>query len=66
MVSTGVGLANIRDRLVQAYGENQRFTIASGDEGGLVVTIEIPFEAREPAPPPARPVHLALNPAMAR
>jgi sensor histidine kinase YesM len=24
-VSTGVGLANIRDRLAQAYGENQRF-----------------------------------------
>jgi len=40
--------------------------ITSGDEGGLVVTIELPFEARAPAPPPARSVHLALNPAVAR
>ena len=65
-VSTGLGLANIRDRLGQAYGENQRFMITSGDEGGLVVTIELPFEAREPASPPARSVHPALNPAVAR
>ena len=65
-VSTGLGLANIRDRLGQAYGENQRFMITSGDEGGLVVTIELPFEAREPASPPAQSVHPALNPAVAR
>jgi sensor histidine kinase YesM len=65
-VSTGVGLANIRDRLVQAYGEHQRFDIATGAEGGLVVTIELPFEARPPVPTPARSVHPALNPAMAR
>jgi sensor histidine kinase YesM len=48
--STGVGLANIRDRLVQAYGDHQRFGIASGAEGGVIVTIELPFEAREPVP----------------
>jgi sensor histidine kinase YesM len=63
--STGVGLANIRDRLAQAYGEHQRFDIASGAEGGLIVTIELPFEAREPATPPTRSVQQALNPAMA-
>jgi sensor histidine kinase YesM len=64
-VSTGVGLANIRDRLGQAYGDRQRFDIASGPEGGLVVTIELPFEAREPVASPARSVQPALNPAVA-
>ena len=48
--STGVGLANIRDRLAQAYGENQRFEISNRPEGGFAVVIELPFEAREPAP----------------
>lgn len=47
--STGVGLANIRDRLAQAYGENQRFEISNSPEGGFSVVIELPFEAREPA-----------------
>ena len=52
-VSTGVGLANIRDRLAQAYGEEQRFDIQDAPEGGFAVVIELPFEAREvsiPAP----------------
>ena len=44
MVSTGVGLPNIRDRLAQAYGDQHRFEIRTPDEGGFVVTIEIPFE----------------------
>lgn len=48
--STRVGLANIRDRLAQAYGENQRFDIANGADGGFSVVIELPFEAREPVP----------------
>ena len=61
--STGVGLANIRDRLAQAYGEQHRFTIAPGEECGLAVTIELPFEPR-PAPL-AKTVHPAANPAMA-
>jgi two-component system LytT family sensor kinase len=44
-----VGLANIRDRLAQAYGEHHRFEIADSDDpgGGLEVVIEIPFEERE-------------------
>ncbi|HWU02464.1 MAG TPA: histidine kinase [Novosphingobium sp.] len=46
-VSTGVGLANIRDRLVQAYGANHRFETYEPPEGGFAVTIEIPFERRE-------------------
>jgi two-component system LytT family sensor kinase len=42
--STGVGLANIRDRLVQAYGPRQRFDAQPGPAGGFTVSIEIPFE----------------------
>ncbi len=45
--STRVGLANIRDRLAQAYGENQRFEIGERPGGGFQVVIELPFEARE-------------------
>jgi sensor histidine kinase YesM len=43
-VSTGVGLANIRDRLAQAYGEDHRFQIDNPPEGGFTVVIEIPYE----------------------
>jgi len=46
-VSTGVGLANIRDRLQQAYGEDHRFEIRNPPEGGFTVIIEIPHEAAE-------------------
>jgi len=49
MVSTGVGLANIRDRLGQAYGDDHRFEIRNPAEGGFTVIIEIPYE---PAPRP--------------
>ncbi|WCT74371.1 histidine kinase [Sphingomonas naphthae] len=42
--STGVGLPNIRDRLAQAYGADQRFDAQARAEGGFVVTIEIPFQ----------------------
>jgi len=48
--STGVGLANIRDRLAQAYGDNHRFDTHSDIRGGFRVVIEIPYqvEAKEP------------------
>ncbi|MBU6266460.1 MAG: histidine kinase [Sphingomonadales bacterium] len=46
-VSTGVGLANIRDRLAQAYGTRHRFDIVEPPEGGFSVIIEIPFERRQ-------------------
>lgn len=53
-VSTGVGLANIRNRLIQAYGENQRFETASQPGGGFTVLIEIPYvPVAPPAPAPA-------------
>ena len=43
-VSTGVGLANIRDRLAQAYGDDHLFEIRTPDDGGFTVVIEIPHE----------------------
>ncbi|QUL37211.1 sensor histidine kinase [Erythrobacter sp. JK5] len=63
-VSTGVGLANIRNRLMQAYGEDQVFETRSEPGGGFTVLIEIPYErasesasepepGREAAAPPA-------------
>ncbi|NCP12861.1 MAG: sensor histidine kinase [Sphingomonadales bacterium] len=42
-VSTGVGLANIRNRLAQAYGERHLFETRSEAGGGFTVLIEIPF-----------------------
>jgi sensor histidine kinase YesM len=42
--STGVGLANIRDRLGQAYGSDQRFDTETNRNGGFSVTIEIPYQ----------------------
>ncbi|MEY4237549.1 MAG: hypothetical protein RL339_150 [Pseudomonadota bacterium] len=59
-VSTGVGLANIRDRLAQAYGEMHRFETMEPPEGGFAVLIELPFERREPAAVPAAPRSPAL------
>jgi sensor histidine kinase YesM len=52
-VSTGVGLANIRDRLAQAYGDDHLFDIRTPPEGGFTVVIEIPDERQEPAERPA-------------
>jgi two-component system, LytTR family, sensor kinase len=46
-VSTGVGLTNTRDRLMQAYGDQHRFEIFDPPEGGFAVQIEIPFERRD-------------------
>ena len=51
---SGMALANIRDRLAQAYGEDHRFETMEPPEGGFAVLIEIPFERRE-VPAPAVP-----------
>ena len=48
-VSTGVGLANIRNRLMQAYGDAHVFETRSEPGGGFTVMIEIPYvRASEP------------------
>jgi sensor histidine kinase YesM len=59
--STGLGLANIRNRLAQAYGEDHRFEIETPPEGGFTVIVEVPFESagalegEQAAKPPAVP-----------
>jgi LytS/YehU family sensor histidine kinase len=44
--STGVGLANIRDRLAQAYGGAHAFQTRQNEHGGFSVILDIPFEGR--------------------
>jgi len=46
--STQVGLANIRERLVQAYGDNHRFELADNSPQGLIVLIDIPYQTDAP------------------
>ncbi|MEO1047596.1 MAG: histidine kinase [Pseudomonadota bacterium] len=55
-VSTGVGLANIRNRLAQAYGDDHLFETSSPPGGGFTVLIEIPFVSARHAPPLAETV----------
>ncbi len=47
-LSTGVGLANIRERLVQSFGPDHRFETRSDPGHGFSVEIEIPFQVEEP------------------
>ena len=61
-VSTGVGLANIRNRLGQAYGDQHLFETRSEAGGGFTVLIEIPFtraDRAEEGPAPTAAVGTA-------
>ncbi len=42
---TGVGLANIRERLSLLYGTKATLTIANNPAGGTIVTITVPYTA---------------------
>jgi sensor histidine kinase YesM len=44
-VGTGVGHANIRERLAQAFGPDHRFEARSNPGDGFSVDIEIPFQS---------------------
>ncbi len=54
---TGVGLANVRERLSALYGGRARLSIDANDPSGTIVTIDVPytFEADMPMQPAAQP-----------
>jgi two-component system LytT family sensor kinase len=43
----GIGVANTRARLLELYGDRQKFELVNGPEGGLCVRITIPFSRSE-------------------
>jgi signal transduction histidine kinase len=43
---TGVGLANIRERLALLYGSRASLAVTENPGGGTVVTITVPYQAR--------------------
>lgn len=45
-VTPGVGLRNTRERLDALYGSEQRFTLASAEEGGAVAHLVVPYHTR--------------------
>jgi len=47
---TGVGLANIRERLQMLYGTKAVLTVAENQPSGTVVTITVPYKTVEGAP----------------
>jgi two-component system LytT family sensor kinase len=57
---SGVGLANTRERLQQLYGDDQRLDLENAPEGGLEVTVGLPFSV------PAAPEPSVPGPALAR
>lgn len=44
----GIGVANTRARLVELYGDQQKFELVNGPEGGLCVRITIPYTSTKP------------------
>ena len=45
-LSIGVGMANTRERLMQAYGEGQKFEHRVKPAGGFEVLIEMPYQVK--------------------
>ena len=43
LLKRGLGLANTETRLERLYGSDHRFDLSDNPDGGLVVTMEIPF-----------------------
>jgi two-component system, LytTR family, sensor kinase len=47
VLGRGVGLANIRDRLAQLYGDTQNFSMANRAEGGAQITLRLPYRTAQ-------------------
>jgi len=45
----GLGLANIRNRLVKLYGDEQAFLIGNRADGGAEITLRVPFRKALPS-----------------
>ncbi len=52
---TGVGLANIRDRLQLLYGQRAQLSVTENAPSGTVVSISIPYTSIEPDGEPLHP-----------
>ncbi|MFZ3321378.1 MAG: histidine kinase [Usitatibacter sp.] len=48
-LGTGVGLTNIRERLVALYGDKGKLTLVAGEPHGVVATIEVPRDGTRSA-----------------
>ena len=57
----GVGLANIRERLVALYGDAARFTLEANQPHGVVATIEVPSAGTRAASAPGASAHTASS-----
>lgn len=71
---TGLGIANVRSRLVQLYGDRHAFRLSNAPGGGTEVVIELPLAMQRPADtsvseiqlPPARAATQPSVPAAAQ
>ena len=51
-IGDGVGLTNIRERLLALYGEAGKLILEENSPRGVIATIEVPLEGARPAPAP--------------
>lgn len=51
----GVGLSNIRDRLLQLYGNEQQFSVANHSTGGAEITLHVPYRVAHTVTPDVEP-----------
>jgi LytS/YehU family sensor histidine kinase len=44
----GIGLSNTRERLRASFGDDHRFSLGRGSQGGAVAHMDVPFRVHEP------------------
>ncbi|MBL8308717.1 MAG: histidine kinase [Rubrivivax sp.] len=60
---SGLGLANIRERLAQMHGERAALALMARPEGGVVASLVVPLDLpAAPAPPAAAPASPSARP----